>query len=63
MFSKSKRISLKNYLLKVSSMHFGLSLEEIKCLTYEYGHKIDVNMLPRWSETGRDLVIPLGYEF
>ena len=34
-------------------MYFGLSLEEIKRLTYEYGLKIDVDMLPRWSETGR----------
>ena len=53
MFSKKKEDLLKNYLLKVSSMYFGLSLEEIKRLTYEYGLKIDVNISPRWSETGR----------
>ena len=53
MFSKKQEDLLKNYLLKVSSMYFGSSLEEIRRLTYEYGHKIDVNVPPRWSETGR----------
>ena len=53
MFSKKQEDFLKNYLLKVSSMYFGLSLSEIKWLTYVYGHKLDVNMPPRWTETGR----------
>ena len=41
-------------------MYFGLCLEEIKRLTYKYGHKIDVNMPPRWNETGRAGKIGLG---
>ena len=39
---KSKRISLKQYLLKVSSMYFVLSLEEFNSLAFRFGHKLDV---------------------
>ena len=61
MFSKKQEDVLKNYLLKVSSMYFGLSLEEIKHLTDEYGQKIDANMFPRCSETGRAEKIGLDF--
>ena len=37
----------QNYLLMASSMYFGLSVQEIKRLAYEYGHKLDVNIPPR----------------
>ena len=42
----------QNYLLMASSMYFGLSVQEIKRLAYEYGHKLDVNMPPRCTEIG-----------
>ena len=42
-------------------MYFGLSLQEIKRLAYEYGHKLDVNMPPRWTEMGMAGKYWLGY--
>ena len=33
-------------------MYFGLNLQEIKRLTYEYGHTLCVNRPPRWTEMG-----------
>ena len=54
MFSKEQEDLLKDNLLRVSSMYFGLGLEEIKRLAYEYGHKVYVNMPPRCRKTGME---------
>ena len=42
-------------------MYIELNLEDIKRLTYKYAHKFDVNMPPKWTETGSEGKYWLGY--
>ena len=49
-FSAEHEKALTDYLLKASSLYYGLSVQEVRRLAYEYAVKLDLDIPPSWKE-------------
>lgn len=49
-FNAEYEKSLVDYLLKASSLYYGLSVQEVRNLAYEYAVKLKIDVVPSWHE-------------
>ncbi|XP_018366269.1 PREDICTED: uncharacterized protein LOC108763283 isoform X2 [Trachymyrmex cornetzi] len=53
MFDLTEENALMSYIMKCSTMNYGLSINDIRTLAYEYGKKLGIAIPERWTEEGQ----------